>query len=643
MNPQTTPPSPPDLTPEQALEQQQKQFHAHTEIQALPSADRDTLFGLLRQAQAGDAAALQAVMSFAYEERPVPIDEFVLGRRYLNLRGLVNPEKLELIARIDHPSVRKVYLMCGTGAGKASHVDTPIPTPTGWTRMGDIREGDAVYDERGRACRVTAVGPITDLPSSCVEFDDHSTLVVADTHEWAVLDQATRKRLRRPDKHRYKVPQRHHPIPDWRTRWADTRIVETRDMQETRRTGQPCWAIPTTQALEGGAATLHVPPYTLGVWLGDGTTSDTGLTLATRDEDAILGGIRAEGVEARERPSVRKRKINCAGYGLVGMRSRFRAHGLLGHKHIPAVYLRAPVSDRLALLRGLIDTDGFSLKGKGGVGIDLTDKDLFEGVVELVHSLGWKTWTGERRAKCNGHDYGLCYRLAFRPDVPVTSVPFKQATPCGQAGRHTARWVRSVTSIGSQPVKCIQVDSPSHLYLAGRAMVPTHNSFIVSILNVRTIYNLLCLRRPELFYMLAPGSKIACVNMSVSKDQAKEVLYAEVQGRLEHAPWFKNRYRAFKYHASFQKKLAIFCQSKNPTVSYGYNTFFAALDECNFMLDNQNTSVAEDLTEAVTKSMNSRFPGTFKYIAISTLRDDTDFLSAEIKRIKDNGGSRLSL
>jgi hypothetical protein len=162
-------------------------------------------------------------------------------------------------------------------------------------------------------------------------------------------------------------------------------------------------------------------------------------------------------------------------------------------------------------------------------------------------------------------------------------------------------------------------------------------SFIVSVLMARTVYRLLCLRRPDLFYMLGPGSGIAALSLSVSKEQARDVVYGEFKARLAHAPWFAKRYQPFKYHATFPKNIAVFCQSKNPTVSFGYNTFLACLDEANFMLDNEEKSVASQLSEAVLKSLNSRFPNAYKFAAISTLREDDDFISTEVDRIKTTG------
>ena len=67
-----------------------------------------------------------------------------------------------------------------TGAGKALALDTPIPTPQGWTTMGEVRVGDEVFDEHGQPCLVTAATPVMhDRPCYEVEFSD-GTVIVAD-------------------------------------------------------------------------------------------------------------------------------------------------------------------------------------------------------------------------------------------------------------------------------------------------------------------------------------------------------------------------------------------------------------------------------------------------------------------------------
>ena len=72
-----------------------------------------------------------------------------------------------------------------TGAGKALALGTPIPTPQGWTTMGEIQVGDEVFDERGRRCMVRAATPVMHgRPCYEVEFS-HGTVIVADAeHLW---------------------------------------------------------------------------------------------------------------------------------------------------------------------------------------------------------------------------------------------------------------------------------------------------------------------------------------------------------------------------------------------------------------------------------------------------------------------------
>src|SRR5699024_8173604 len=72
-----------------------------------------------------------------------------------------------------------------TGTGKALDVDTPIPTPSGWTRMGDLVAGDQVYDENGEVCNVVVAHEIQ-YDRTCYEltFDDGSTIVADAEHLW---------------------------------------------------------------------------------------------------------------------------------------------------------------------------------------------------------------------------------------------------------------------------------------------------------------------------------------------------------------------------------------------------------------------------------------------------------------------------
>lgn len=375
------------------------------------------------------------------------------------------------------------------GGGKALALDTPIPTPDGWTTMGALRIGDAVFDERGRVCRVIAATDVMHgRPCYRVRFSDGADIVADAEHQWWTTTVAERqagarhsaeframRRARRPrrgigkrpDLARLNAERVVASLPtDGVVRGA---IRTTREIAETlRQRGRANHAIPVSGALALPEAALPIPPYVLGAWLGDGHTDSAGFTTA---DAAIITAIEADGFV------VRKRSAKYA-YGILGLQARLRQQGLLGHKHIPDAYLRASEAQRLALLQGLMDTDG-SIRPSGQAEFTTTSPDLADGTVELLRSLGIKAQITTGVARLNGVAVGPKYRIKFTTSLPVFRLPRKAARLRARCSPVIAnRMVESVEPIASVPVRCIQVDTPSHLFLAGREMVPTHNSHL---------------------------------------------------------------------------------------------------------------------------------------------------------------------
>lgn len=162
-------------------------------------------------------------------------------------------------------------------------------------------------------------------------------------------------------------------------------------------------------------------------------------------------------------------------------------------------------------------------------------------------------------------------------------------------------------------------------------------SFIVSIAKAREVYKLLCLKRPDLFYMLGPGSKIAVINLSVSKEQAKDVIFAEFTARIKGSPWFEKKFEAQTSKCKFPKNVYVMSGGSGAISYFGYHTKFGSLDEASFLVDRSDRSVAEELCEAMLKSLETRFPRAYKLFVISTLRSTDDFLAANVERLKTEG------
>lgn len=387
----------------------------------------------------------------------------------------------------------------GRGGGKALHVDTPIPTPDGWKPIGDLVAGDRLFDEAGRCCTVVeAHAPYTTSDVYEIVFSDGATLVADGAHQWVTWTHAERKAFLRsthePDRTRF---------PDEWPRWRLTRQMgpygapkvypqspgpQVRTTSQIRDTltfgarGDTNHCVPTCGPLQLPDRVLPIDPYVLGVWLGDGS----GGRINKPDLD-LYHNI------AAIRPVSQFNTVHNA-FTVYGLLPELRALGLLGNKHVPDGYLRGSVGQRLALLQGLMDTTdgGVETPGSASCSVTTTDRQLFVDVCELVASLGMRYTTDSRQPKLSGAEtsartgkrHKTAYRINFRPTMQVFRLPRKAdlLNIVGQAQqlRHRHRMIVDVRPASAATVRCITVNSPNRMYLAGRAMIPTHNTATAS-------------------------------------------------------------------------------------------------------------------------------------------------------------------
>ena len=396
------------------------------------------------------------------------------------------------------------------GFGKALALDTPIPTPTGWTTMGALADGDLVLGADGRPARVTCAMPVQHArPCYRVEFSDGSSIIADERHEWLTetlraRDVRARYAARADETAPRGTDQRHK-------RKHFPAIVETGRIRDTlyARPGFINHSIVTCAPLDLPEADLPIDPYALGAWLGDGTSRAAQIT--THPDDAeILDRIRSAGYtvthlaechwsitrrEQRRAALAEAAALVDAGVSrraalrTVGLDRRrgmevapiesfaaeLRTAGVLENKHIPAVYLRASFEQRLDLLRGLMDTDG-TIDKNGACEFTGCNERLVRGVFELLMTMGVKATIAESDATLNGRVVGRRWRILFQTDLPVFSLTRKASRLKPISRRGKLRYITAVEPVESVPVRCIEVDSDDHLFLAGPTMVPTHNS-----------------------------------------------------------------------------------------------------------------------------------------------------------------------
>lgn len=367
-------------------------------------------------------------------------------------------------------------LMAGRGFGKLLCKQTPVPTPTGWTTMGELKPGSVVFDEAGKPCNVVAVYEPPVSKAYRLTFSDSATLTADADHQWVTWEHADRKAYLRSQ---YTDPSRFPDNwPQWRSGSGEKgpEIRTTQQIVDTLvygKRGDTNHCIPCCAPLELPDADLSVPPYVLGYWLGNGSAHGPTVTCHHDDRDELMSYMRADGVGA----APHKHPQN---FGLLDIVGALRDGGQLLNKHIPTEYLRASAVQRLDLLRGLMDSDG-NIEHGNTVAFVNTDKALIDAVSELVHSLGMKTrvWSGV------GKIYGVEHKPFWRVQFTPTVNPFRLKRKAGRIGlggaqslRNHHRMIVKAEEIEPVPMCCITVDSRNSMYLVGREMIPTHNTMV---------------------------------------------------------------------------------------------------------------------------------------------------------------------
>ena len=391
------------------------------------------------------------------------------------------------------PSV--ILLGAEAGAGKLLPLHTRVPTPTGWTTMGEILPGDLVFDVDGRPTLVTWCSAVDERPEAWeLTFDDGETIVADAGHQWLTLTLAER------------AAQLKH-TPEWRAKEraarpsrsngrASARFVKSLSMRNTKRaiamrhrlkvaptrgsTRTTKQIVETLRAhgnrvnhsienpapLQLRLAILPIDPYVLGAWLGDGATHG-GRVYGLDDE--VFASIEEAGYEVRRQKP--------ATGSVIGLLEDLRIVGVLGNKHIPQVYLRGSFEQRLALLQGLCDTDGHA-SVRGTVEFTTTCRALRDGVIELLATLGIKPSCREGRATLHGRDISAKWRIQFVTSLPCFRIRRKaiRQKRSGFRGPSERRYIVSARRVASEPMRCIGVDAPTRTYLVGDRMIPTHNS-----------------------------------------------------------------------------------------------------------------------------------------------------------------------
>jgi hypothetical protein len=164
-------------------------------------------------------------------------------------------------------------------------------------------------------------------------------------------------------------------------------------------------------------------------------------------------------------------------------------------------------------------------------------------------------------------------------------------------------------------------------------------SLVATVIPLYETCKMLHMRDPHSHFHLAKATLLAAINVSIGEKQAKNVIFKQIKDMVEKSPFFKSvNHKTKTVEIEFpDHNIAFICGHSRSTAFLGYGTFAAVLDEANYMIDTKGRSAAEDLYTALRGSLKTRFPSTYKLLAISSASTPTAWLTQQVNAIKRTG------
>ena len=364
-----------------------------------------------------------------------------------------------------------VLLVASRGFGKALDLETNIPTPTGDRKLRDIHTGDYVFGDDGFPTKVINESPIY-VNHNCykVTFADGQEIIADKDHLWQ-LDYCGRSKV-------VTTEEISKNYKKWRERKDPTKNGYEYVYKNT-----------LCNPVEYEEKDLKIDPYILGLWLGDGNSVESYISVGKDDLQDTVNRILETGYQiySINNDSGGNKKVTIRTPDNIPLIVKLREYNLFGNKHIPEDYIYGSVEQRLELVRGLMDTDGTVSKNGQCTFVQCDDhKDIVFDLRKIIQSLGFKVAVYHKTKMCDEKQF-WCYEIYFTCDKKLPLVKMSRKFERLREKRYPAALHKSIVNIEpvqSVPVKCLMVDNDSHLYLCGDCYTITHNSTIIDILTM---------------------------------------------------------------------------------------------------------------------------------------------------------------
>ena len=338
---------------------------------------------------------------------------------------------------------------------KGLPLDTEIPTLNGWSTIADLQEGDIIFDKDGNPTKILHKSEIHHNPCYKITFDNGDTIVADHEHRWEI-SFLTSKTSKYHGEYRVQV-------------MTTEEIANYLKNLSEKRTSYDIPKIVNPKPLNLENKNLPIDPYVLGCWLGDGSKQCGAITNETNN---VLAEIQRRGYSLGDDISAENRTST---YTILGLRKKLKELNLINNKHIPDIYQRASYEQRLDLLRGLMDTDGYYNPKRKRFVMETSQEWQCYDFIKLLSSLGIKSTKFDIIKKLNGkefHEYSINFSTKGLNPFLMRNQEIEYPTRDACSYRN----IDKVELVETIPTQCLEVDSPSHTFLCTNKMIVTHNT-----------------------------------------------------------------------------------------------------------------------------------------------------------------------
>lgn len=474
-----------------------------------------------------------------------------LEPRNYQLKGIARGLVLKRCINADEP-----------GLGKSEVLTAKIATPNGWVLMGDIKIDDSIFSKDGSVQKVEGIFPQGIIPTYRITMNDSTFVDCSLDHIWCVRDSNMRLRGK-----------------GWTTKTTSeimtSGIVNKSNPMREASGRKPSfkWEIPMCDPVQFTTKEYVIPAYTMGALIGDGSLSCGKVQLSLPDaKNMIIAKINAE-LSTDMTISIAKYG-DVTSYRIIKSFDKFHNGNpytteirrlkidlLSSAKFIPLEYMQGDVSQRMDLLRGLMDTDGSCIKNR--TTFHTTSEQLTIDIRELVESLGGLAII--RPYDRTTEDKGIEYQVNIRTNFNPFFLDYKKDAWKPNKMFKCTRYIESIEFVGMQQQQCIRVSSPDHLYLTDDYIV-THNT-MQSIATINIAQSFPCL-------VICPSSLKINWEREWSKFTDKKAMVLTDDMR-DNWPYYFNQglYQVFIVNYESLKKFFVLHETKSDSFSLKNVTF----------------------------------------------------------------------